>query len=61
MLLKLKKLPEATQQILCLAACIGAEFDLDTLSIVCEKLPQAISLDLLAAIQSGLIHPYHNN
>ncbi len=57
MLLKLKKLPEATQQILCLAACIGAEFDLDTLSIVCEKSPQAVSLDLLAAIQGGLIQP----
>lgn len=37
MLLKLKKLPEVTQQILRLAACVGAEFDLETLSIVCEK------------------------
>ncbi|MEG3848032.1 AAA family ATPase, partial [Microcoleus sp. herbarium19] len=57
MLIKLKKLPESTQQILRLAACVGAEFDLETLAIVCEKSPQAISLDLLAAIQAGLIQP----
>jgi PAS domain S-box-containing protein len=57
MLLKLKQLPEVTQQILQLAACIGAEFDLDTLAIVCEQSPKAVSLDLLAAIQAGLIQP----
>ncbi|BAZ70916.1 serine/threonine protein kinase and signal transduction histidine kinase with GAF and PAS/PAC sensor (plasmid) [Fischerella sp. NIES-4106] len=57
MLVKLKKLPESTQQILRLAACIGAEFALDTLSIVCEKPPETVFLDLLAAIQNGLIQP----
>ncbi|MEH2468023.1 AAA family ATPase [Nostoc sp.] len=57
MLHKLKKLPENTQQILRLAACVGAEFNLDTLSIVCEKSPKAIFRDLLAAIQAGLIQP----
>ncbi|MEG4115074.1 MULTISPECIES: AAA family ATPase [unclassified Microcoleus] len=57
MLSKLKKLPEATQQILRLAACVGAEFDLDTLSIVCEKSPKTLFLDLLVAIQGGLIQP----
>ena len=57
MLHKLKKLPENTQQILRLAACVGAEFNLDTLSIVCEKSPKAIFQDLLAAIQAGLIQP----
>ncbi|GAA6616636.1 AAA family ATPase [Scytonema sp. NUACC26] len=57
MVLKLKKLPENTLQILRYAACIGAEFDLDTLSIVCEKSPKTVSLDLLAAIQGGLIQP----
>jgi len=54
---QLKKLPEVTQQLLCLAACVGAEFDLETLAIVCEELPEAISQDLLAAIQAGLIQP----
>ena len=57
LVLKLKKLPEVTQQILRLAACIGAEFDLDTLAIVCEKPPKAIFQDLLAAIQGGVIQP----
>ncbi|MBW4567237.1 MAG: AAA family ATPase [Tolypothrix carrinoi HA7290-LM1] len=57
MLHKLKKLPENTQQILRLAACVGAEFNLDTLSIVCEKPPETIFQDLLTAIQVGLIQP----
>jgi hypothetical protein len=48
---------ENTQQILQLAACIGAEFNLNTLAIVCKQSPKAISLDLLAAIQAGLIQP----
>ncbi len=57
MLIELKKLPESTQQILRLAACVGAEFDLETLAIVCGQPPKAVSLDLLAAIQAGLIQP----
>jgi PAS domain S-box-containing protein len=57
LLIQLNKLPENTQQILQLAACIGAEFDLDTLASVCEQSPKAISLDLLVAIQAGLIQP----
>ena len=57
MLIQLKKLPEVTQQILSLAACIGAEFDLNTLSIVCEKSPQTVFLNLLAATQVELILP----
>ncbi|MEH1934401.1 MAG: AAA family ATPase [Nostoc sp.] len=57
MLHKLKKLPEVTQQILRLAACVGAKFNLDTLSIVCEKTAKAVFLELVAAIQGGLIQP----
>ena len=57
LVLKLKKLPENTQQLLQLAACIGAEFDLETLAIVFKQSPKTVSQDLLAAIQSGLIHP----
>jgi len=55
MLLKLKKLPEGTQQILRLAACVGAEFDLNTLAIVCEKSPKTVFQDLLPAVQGGFI------
>ncbi len=57
LLLQLKKLPNETRQILRLAACVGAEFDLETLAIACEKSPKIISLDLLAAINAGLIQP----
>ncbi|MHC5894647.1 AAA family ATPase [Nostoc sp.] len=57
MLIKLKKLAENTQQILRLAACVGAEFNLDTLSIVCEKPSETVFQDLLTAIQVGLIQP----
>jgi PAS domain S-box-containing protein len=57
LLIQLNKLPESTQQILQLAACIGAEFNLNTLAIVCKQSPKAISLDLLVAIQAGLIQP----
>ncbi|MBM0744376.1 PAS domain S-box protein [Phormidium sp. CLA17] len=57
LLRQLQKLPEATQQVLSIAACTGAEFDLETLAIVCEKSPKAVFQDLLAAIQAGLIQP----
>ncbi|MBC1221195.1 AAA family ATPase [Nostoc sp. UCD121] len=57
MLHKLKKLPENTQQILRLAACIGAEFNLNTLAIVCEKSPKMVFQDLLLVVQGGFIQP----
>jgi PAS domain S-box-containing protein len=57
LLRQLQKLPEATQQVLSIAACVGSEFDLETLAIVCENSPKAIFQDLLAAIQTGLIQP----
>ncbi|HBL10476.1 MAG TPA: hypothetical protein DD379_03515, partial [Cyanobacteria bacterium UBA11162] len=54
---KLKKLPESTQRVLRLAACVGASFDLNTLSIICEKSPEEISIDLTGTVQLGLILP----
>jgi predicted ATPase/signal transduction histidine kinase/tRNA A-37 threonylcarbamoyl transferase component Bud32 len=54
---KLKKLPPIAQQILRLASCVGASFDLNTLSIICEKPKEAICSDLVTAVQSGLILP----
>jgi PAS domain S-box-containing protein len=54
---KLKKLPETTQKILSLAACIGASFDLNTLSIICESFHQDIYSNLKAALQPGFIIP----
>ena len=57
MVSKLRKLPASTQQILRFAACVGANFDLNTLSIICEKSQQEIFPDLVTAIQSGLVLP----
>ena len=57
LLRQLQKLLEATQKLLSISACVGAEFDLETLATVCEKSPKAISQDLLAAVQAGLIQP----
>jgi predicted ATPase/serine phosphatase RsbU (regulator of sigma subunit)/tRNA A-37 threonylcarbamoyl transferase component Bud32 len=52
---KLRKLPETTQRILCLAACMGAEFNLDALSRICDKPAREVFLDLKQALQIGLI------
>ncbi|MEY3867096.1 MAG: hypothetical protein RLZZ338_987 [Cyanobacteriota bacterium] len=52
---KLKKLPESTQKVLQLAACIGSEFDLNTLTVVCEKNTTEVYEALLEALHSGLI------
>ncbi len=52
---KLKQLPEQTQWILRLAACVGAEFDLAALSAICERSVAEIFAELTTAIQSELI------
>ena len=54
---KVKKLPKSTQQVLRLASCVGASFDLTTLSIICEKSKNSIFTDLVTAVQSALILP----
>ena len=55
MVSRLQKLPEATQEVLQLAACIGNQFDLNALSVVCQKPPLALSADLWASLQEGFI------
>ncbi|MEG4963438.1 MULTISPECIES: AAA family ATPase [unclassified Microcoleus] len=57
MALQLQKLPEATQEILKLAACVGAQFDLEILAIVSEKSPTDAATALWKALQEGLILP----
>ncbi|QLE43640.1 GAF domain-containing protein [Nostoc sp. C052] len=57
MALQLQKLPAATQNVLKLAACIGAQFDLVTLAIVNERSPEDTAIDLWKALQEGLILP----
>ncbi|MEM7713130.1 MAG: serine/threonine-protein kinase PknK, partial [Cyanobacteria bacterium P01_A01_bin.68] len=55
--LQLQKLPESTQNILKLAACIGNQFDLETLAIVSEQSQTQTATDLWKALQEGLILP----
>ncbi len=54
---RIEKLPESTQQVLQLAACIGDKFTLDVLSIVNQKSLVTTAKGLDAALQAGLILP----
>jgi len=61
MVSKIQKLPEATQNVLKLAACIGDKFDLNTLTIVNEK-PVSITVEQIwQALQAGLLLPLDNS
>ncbi|MBD2297957.1 ATP-binding sensor histidine kinase [Nostoc sp. FACHB-190] len=54
---QLQKLPDETQNVLKLAACIGNSFDLATLAIVSEQLQMEAATALWKALQEGLILP----
>ncbi|MBD2410833.1 serine/threonine protein kinase [Nostoc calcicola FACHB-389] len=54
---QLRKLPQSTQQVLQLAACIGNSFDLETLAIASEQSQIETASDLWKALQEGLILP----
>jgi len=53
----IQKLPEASQHALKLAACIGNQFELQTLAIVREKSTLEVARELWEAVQVGLILP----
>ncbi|HBB31776.1 MAG TPA: serine/threonine protein kinase [Cyanobacteria bacterium UBA9273] len=55
----IRKLPQATQEALKLAACIGDRFNLDILAIITEKTLATLTDDLWSALQFGLILPLH--
>ncbi|MCC5615627.1 AAA family ATPase [Nostoc sp. CHAB 5836] len=57
MAVQLQKLPPETQQVLKLAACVGNQFDLATLAIVCEQSQTNTATALWKALQEGLIIP----
>ncbi|GAB1544166.1 AAA family ATPase [Scytonema sp. NUACC21] len=57
MAIQLQKLPLKTQQMLKLAACIGAHFDLKTLAIVSKQSPEETASALWKALQEGFILP----
>ncbi|NDJ19615.1 trifunctional serine/threonine-protein kinase/ATP-binding protein/sensor histidine kinase [Myxacorys almedinensis] len=57
MRLQLQKLPNATQNVLKLAACIGNQFDLAALSVVYQRSLHETATDLWAALQEGFLVP----
>jgi predicted ATPase/GAF domain-containing protein len=57
MVLQLQKLPENTQMALKFAACIGNQFDLETLAIVHEKTLTETAADLWKSLQEEFITP----
>ncbi|CAN1212178.1 Serine/threonine protein kinase [Tumidithrix helvetica PCC 7403] len=52
---QLRKLPQSLQTLLSLAACLGSEFNLDTLSFVEDRSPAEIFADLKIAIEKGFV------
>ncbi|MFK8185483.1 MAG: AAA family ATPase [Phormidesmis sp.] len=52
---RLKKLPKGTQQVLQIAACIGAKFDLASLVVAAQLSADQITDRLWSALQEGLI------
>ncbi|MGD1805194.1 trifunctional serine/threonine-protein kinase/ATP-binding protein/sensor histidine kinase [Dapis sp. BLCC M126] len=54
---RLQKLPVATQEVLKLAACIGNQFELETLAVVCETPSEEMASELWAALQERMILP----
>ncbi|WP_245894115.1 ATP-binding response regulator [Chamaesiphon polymorphus] len=57
MALQLQKLPTSTQAAMALAACIGSQFDLDTLAIVLERSPAETAAILWEGLQDNLLIP----
>ncbi|NEP32037.1 AAA family ATPase [Moorena sp. SIO3B2] len=57
MALQLQKLPKETQDVLKVAACIGHQFDLDTLAIIHDKSPIDTANYLWKSLQEGLVLP----
>lgn len=54
---KIKELPQATQQVLQLASCIGGLFDLELLAAIYEKTEKETFNDLWPAVTEGLLVP----
>ncbi|MBD2042518.1 ATP-binding sensor histidine kinase [Microcoleus sp. FACHB-672] len=61
MISQIQKLPDATQNVLKLAACIGNQFNLEILAIVNEKPAIATAGELWPALQRGLILPLNSD
>ena len=57
MVRKLEQLPSATRQLLMLASCIGARFDLVTLAVISNRTLKEVLTDLEPVITAGLVLP----
>lgn len=57
MVKKLRTLPEATQNLLRLGACIGSSFDLRVLAIIAEQAVTEVGHQLWPAVNEGLLLP----
>jgi predicted ATPase/signal transduction histidine kinase len=57
MALQLQKFPADTQAAISLAACIGVQFDLNTLAIVLERSPEDTAMALWTGLQDNLLVP----
>ena len=57
MSLELKKLPSSCQNLLQLAACLGAEFDLQTLELISQDSISEVAMGLWTAIQQEFVIP----
>jgi predicted ATPase/class 3 adenylate cyclase/tRNA A-37 threonylcarbamoyl transferase component Bud32 len=57
---KIQRLPETAQEMLKLAACIGNQFDLETLGLIAEKSLQETASGLLSAVAETLVVPLSN-
>jgi len=55
---KIRRMPEETQQVLQLAACVGASFDLADLAVIAEESEARLQEDLESSFSEGLIYPY---
>ncbi|BAY87090.1 serine/threonine protein kinase with two-component sensor domain [Calothrix parasitica NIES-267] len=61
MTLQIQKLPYYTQKLLKIAACIGSQFDLDTLSKMSQKSEEATITHLWDSVLQGLVLPVEKN
>ncbi|MBF0101725.1 MAG: response regulator [Desulfobacterales bacterium] len=61
MVTKIQKLPIETQEVLKIASCRGAHFDLNTLAIICEQDPLTISNVLFESLRQQIVIPMDNS
>jgi predicted ATPase/serine phosphatase RsbU (regulator of sigma subunit)/tRNA A-37 threonylcarbamoyl transferase component Bud32 len=57
MIAKLRQLPPGTQHVLRLAACIGHQFDRNTLAVICQRSLAEVAADVWTVLREGLLVP----